>query len=613
MSLKSPKSPPPMSLAMRLVPALSLTLGALLCPPAGAAPQAQPDAPSLGFPGLPAGRAPRVEIPWNRLYDYPEIHAHFDRLMEQWPNLLEREVIGHSVENREMRVYILSLPSTGAAEDKPAMWIDGNIHGNEVQGAEATLYAAWYLLENYGSNPRVTQLVERSTFYFLPMVNPDGRAHWFNEAHSASSSRTGYRPDDDDRDGTADEDGPDDMDGDGNIVQMRKHMPGEGTHRLNPDDPRILERVPSNDRGLRGDWILLGSEGIDDDGDGRANEDGPGGYDMNRAWPSSWQPEHVQRGAGPYPLYWPETRVIARFILEHPNIAAVQSFHNAGGMILRGPGSESYGSYPSSDARVYDELGKDGERMLPFYRYMVIWKDLYTVFGGFVNWTYEGLGIFSFTNELWTRSRLFPDASASELGVGDFQESAQYVNDKLYFGSAFVDWHEAEHPLYGSIEIGGFVKDYGRVPPSFLIEEMLHRNMAFCLEHAEAMPWVVVQEATLTRLGGGVRALDVVFRNESLIPTRSALAARDGMGVPDRFEIVPGSGVRVLAGGVRTDRFRADRIELEETTPESIVHEAGVPGRGEVRVRWLLLGDGSAEVAWRGEKGQDRVRTVELD
>ena len=110
-----------------------------------------------------------------------------------------------------------------------------------------------------------------------------------------------------------------------------------------------MERVPDNDRGVRGDWIMLGQEGIDNDGDGRVNEDSVGGYDMNRSWPSLWMPQHVQGGADPYPLYWPETRSIARFILEHPNVAALQSFHNAGGMILRGPGAEAFGAYLRAD------------------------------------------------------------------------------------------------------------------------------------------------------------------------------------------------------------------------------------------------------------------------
>ena len=557
-----------------------------------------------GFPGLPAGRSPRVEIPWNRLYDYPEIHAHLDRLAAEWPDMLSYEVIGHSVEGREMRVYTLNDPSTGPAEAKPAMWLDANVHGNEVQGSEGVVYLAWYLLENHGSNERVTELLRRASFYLQPTVNPDGRANWFNEAHSASSSRSGVRPLDRDRDGVADEDGPDDLDGDGNIVQMRKYVPGRGTHRLNADDPRILERVPSNRDGVRGDWLYLGREGIDNDGDGRINEDGLGGYDMNRAWPSLWMPDHVQYGAGPYPLYWPETRCIASFILGKPNIAAVQSYHNSGGMILRGPGAEVYGDYPRADLRVYDEIGGDGEKMLPFYRYMVIWKDLYSVFGGFVTWTYEGLGIISFTNELWTRSRNSPDDRLDG-------ESRHWFDDQLLMGAGFVDWKPYEHPLYGSIEIGGFKKDVGRVPPSFLIEEMLHRNTMFCIRHAEAMPDVEIEEPEVTDLGGGVVALDVRFRNHHLIPTRSAMAEEKRIGVPDRITI-EGNGLEVLAGGFRRSEFRPEEIDLADHEPARLLREDGIPGRGEVHVRWILRGSGDATIRFVAEKAQDRSRTVRL-
>jgi len=564
---------------------------------------AVPRQSSEGFPGLAAGRAPQVEIPWNRLYDYPEIHEHLDRLVAQWPGMFSYEVIGTSVEGREMRVYTLNDPSTGPAEAKPAMWVDANVHGNEVQGSEGVIYLAWYLLENQGSNERVTELLKRSSFYLLPMVNPDGRASWFNAAHSASSSRSGVKPLDRDRDGAADEDGPDDLNGDGHIVQMRKHLPGRGTHRLNQDDPRVMERVPA-DAGVRGDWIYLGREGIDNDGDGRTNEDGLGGYDMNRAWPSYWMPDHVQYGAGPYPLYWPEARCIARFLIEHTNVAAVQSYHNAGGMILRGPGAEAYGSYPSADLRVYDELGEDGEKMLPFYRYMVIWKDLYSVFGGFVTWTYEGLGIISFTNELWTRSRNSPDERLDG-------EGRHWFDDHLLMGAGFVDWESYEHPLYGAIEIGGFKKDVGRVPPTFLIEEMLHRNAMFCIRHAEAMPEVEIEEPEITDLGGGVVAVDVRFRNDSEIPTRTAVASQKKIGVPDRFRI-EGPGIEVLAGGFRSDRFRPERIELAEHDTARLLREAGIGGRSEVHVRWILRGGGEVTILFEAEKALDRTVSLRI-
>ena len=570
-----------------------------------------------GFPGTPVNHRPKVEIPWDRFYDVPEVYAHLDRLEAAYPKFVRHEVIGQSYEKREMRVYTITNPATGKDTEKPAMWIDGNVHGNEVQGAEGAMYAAWYLLENYGSNPEVTELLDGSTFYILPMQNPDGRAHWIEDANTPHSSRGGRAPHDDDHDGRFDEDGPDDLDGDGQITQMRKFVPGHGTHRLDPDDPRIMVPVPPNDKGIRGDWILLGEEGIDNDGDGLVNEDPPGGYDMNRAWPSSWEPERVQGGAGPYPLHWPETLCIARFVLAHTNIAAVQSFHNSGGMILRGPGAESFGEYPAADNAVYDELGKDGERMLPFYRYMVIWKDLYTVFGGFVNWTYEGLGIISFTNEMWSGEEYFPDESKNPNPGRNFfgtnsQEQRHFFDDKLLMGAGFVPWHPFDHPLYGKIEIGGYRKDTGRVPPTFLVEGMIHRNALFCLRHAKEMPLVAIEDPTVTDLGDGIRAVDVVFRNKHLIPTRTALASGEKLGEPDVYTIA-GKGIEVLGGGFRTDRWRPEKMEFAEREPARLLREQGIPSRGEVRVRWIVRGDGQeATVGWRGEKAKDASLVVRI-
>ena len=569
-------------------------------------PAATLDQDEKGFPGLGADRAPVVEIPWNRLYPYDDILAHLDRLAAQWPAMLTHEVIGHSVEGREMRVYTLNNPATGVADDKPAMWVDGNVHGNEVQGSEVVVYLTWYLLENYGSNPRVTELVDGTAFYLLPSVNPDGRDHWFQGAHTASSSRTGVQPTDNDRDGRYDEDPPNDLDGDGSIVQMRKYVPGKGTHRLNADDPRILERVPNDGETPPGDYVLFRSEGFDDDGDGRINEDDVGGYDMNRAWPSSWQPEHVQFGAGPYPLYWPETRCVARFIADKPNIAAAQSFHNTGGMILRGPGAEVYGTYPRADVAVYDKLGADGEIMLPFYRYMIIWRDLYSVFGGFVNWTYEGLGIISFTNELWTRSRNSPD---DRLPGGS--EGRHWFDDHLLMSAGFVEWHEVEHPDLGTVEVGGFKKDIGRVPPTFLMEEELHRNALFCIRHAEEMAIVAIGEPEVSDLGGGLTAIDVVFENERLIPTRTALAASKGIGRPDVLGIT-GDGIEVLVGGIRSDVLRPERLDFQELEPAYLLREDGIGSHERLRVRWIVRGSGEVTLSFEGEKAIDVTRTFSL-
>jgi hypothetical protein len=541
---------------------------------------------------------PRVEIAWNRYYDYDGILALERRLADAWPEFVELRDIGESHEGRPLRLMILTERATGAHETKPAMWVDGNVHGNEVQGAEAALYLAWWLLEHRATNERARALLAERAFYVLPSQNPDGRDHWFHAANTASSSRSGVEPTDNDRDGLFDEDDANDLDGDGEITQMRKRVPlGEGTHRLDRDDPRILIPVEGEQKG---DWILLGQEGVDDDGDGRVNEDGKGGYDMNRNWPSDWQPNHIQFGAGDYPFSQPETAAIGRFLLARPNVAAVQSFHNSGGMILRGPGAD-YVSYPRADVAVYDLIGAEGERILPFYDYMIIHADLYTVHGGFVNWTYEGLGVFSFTNELWADPQYWGAARAEGAeGFGGRGAEQLEWNDSVMLGELFTGWKPFDHPLYGAIEIGGYKRQHGRVAPSFMIEEMLHRNAMFCARHAEEIAEPYFARVSCEDLDGGLWRVAVVLANDKAMPSRSAMAAEKKIGTPDRL-ILSGAGVEVLAGGEQPDRFRPELIELPVRQPERLLLEDGVPGRGRVTLAWLVRGAHGAALQIRYE------------
>ncbi len=561
----------------------------------------------LAFFGLPlaaqTGRRedPKVRIAFNRFYDHAEIGEILHRLESAWPRFMKLASIGKSVEGREMWLMTVNNPETGPEDKKAAIYIDANVHGNEVQGAEVCLYTLWYLMENYGKLDDVTKLVDERVFYVLPSVNPDGRDYWFHQANTSSSSRSGVSPIDSDRDGLLDEDPPNDLDGDGSITQMRKKVEHGGTHKLDPDDDRFLVRVKP---GEEGDYILLGSEGIDDDGDGRVNEDGPGGYDMNRSDPSDWQPNYIQFGAGPYPLYWPETRAIANFLLGHPNIAAVQSYHNSGGMILRGPGAASVPEYPRADLAVYDELGRKGERMLPFYRYMIIHKDLYTVHGGFVNFAAEGLGIVSFTNELWASPQAFG-------GVDRKPDDRKTFNDLIMQGAFYKKWTPYEHPEFGSIEIGGWNKWSSRVPPPFMLEELCHRNMAFTFLHAKSMPKPEWGRTSVTDLGSGVRRIRVEIKNPRLIPTRTALAAAKHIGLPDRLSIEGGAGLRVVAAGFVHGVEPREVIDPVKDDLSLVKLENGIPSRGQVRLEWIVEGDGPYRVIYRAEKGGVLEKTLE--
>jgi hypothetical protein len=295
------------------------------------------DPSAHSFPALGSVTERKVSVEWNRFYDHTGLAALLEKLHRAFPELTRLYSIGKSVEGRDLWCLEVTAFKTGPAEQKPGMYIDGNIHGNEVQAGEVVAYTAWYLCHQYGRLEKVTDLLDHCVFYLIPTINPDGRDRWFHQAQSPHSSRTGVKPVDEDGDGQADEDDVDDLDGDRSIVQMRLRDPN-GRWKPHPDYPEHLMVQAAPDE--KGEYTLLGWEGLDNDGDGRVNEDRIGGYDMNRNWAWDWQPNYVQYGAMEYPFSLPETRAIADFVLAHPNIAAAQSYHNAGGMILRSPGRE---------------------------------------------------------------------------------------------------------------------------------------------------------------------------------------------------------------------------------------------------------------------------------
>lgn len=551
----------------------------------------------------------KTDLDFNRYYDFVELEEAMRSLAEAHPKLASMVSMGKSVQGRDMWLLIINNPDTGPDTAKSAMWIDGNVHGNEVQAGETVLYTAWYLLEGYDEVPAITKLVDDYAFYLAPTVNPDGRAGWFRDPHSPHSNRTGLKPTDNDQDGLFDEDGPDDLDGDGHIGRMWRRDPN-GTHKRNERDPRIFERVdpvPGPDgKIMRGEWSMAGSEGIDNDGDGRINEDGQGGYDMNRNWPTDWKPDFVQRGAGTYPFSYPETRAVGDFIRAHPNIAAGQSYHNAGGMILRGPGAGyRENEYPRVDREVYDAIGSAGEEMLPHYRLMVIHSDLYPVHGGFVNWLAEGLGIISYTNELWSDKRILQNGATPD------QEGTLRWQDRMLFGQVFSDWTEVEHPKYGTVLVGGPTKFSGRTPPPFMLEEEAHRNFAFTMFHAQEMPKLRVNDVVVKDLGEGLWQVDLEIANDKLIPTRTSRAAQRGIGQPDILIFEPAENTELLSAG--TTRNRSEQtMQAQQHRPERLIVDRGIPGRGISTFRYILKSEDSPAGAFTYQSQKARDLTIPL-
>lgn len=554
----------------------------------------------------------KCELSFTRYYNYEELTDALKKLTKAYPEFLKLESIGKSYQQRDIWAVTINNPQTGPKSGKAAMYIHANIHGNEIQGAEVCLYTIWYLMEKYSQIEQITELVDQRVFYILPSVNPDGRAHWFDAPNTSNSSRGGQKPTDNDRDWLLDEDGLDDLDGDGEILQMRKRDP-EGRYRIHPEDSRRT-KIARDDQ--LGEYTYLGMEGIDNDGDGKINEDGPGGYDPNRNWPSDWRPNYQQYGAGDYPLSLPESQAVASFILARPNIAGVQGYHNFGGMILRGPGATSSLEYHSADKQVYKMLGEKGELILPFYRYMVLYKDLYSVYGGFVTWAFEDLGIFSFTNELFSSDQYFKNSTKdSKLSWRQRYEKGSEnrlrFNDLVEFRHLFVAWKPFQHPTYGEIEIGGWKKYARRVNPEFMLPELCHRNCAFTLFHAQQMPLPEIKETTVEKLKSHLYRIRIGLTNQRLIPTISKNASDHQLQPPDVVTL-SGPQAKVISAGRVENRWR-NKINLVKARPERIVLAEGLRFKNIEWIEWIVSGSGEVVVQLDCVKGGVVRQTLKLN
>ena len=523
---------------------------------------------------------PKVQMSWNRYHNNEQILDFCERLVEAYPDLARLEVIGQSYLGNDILALTISDFSTGDPDKKPAFFIQANIHPNELQGTEIAMYTAWYLTENFGEVRFITELLRDRTFYILPTINPDGRDYFIYNPNTPHSPRSGLIPLDDDGDWEIDEDGFDDLNGDGHITMMRRENPN-GRWKVDPNNP--LRMIRAED-GEQGQYDLLGFEGIDRDGDGRINEDRTGYYDPNRDWGWNWQPDYVQGGALMYPFASPENFAVAEFVISRPNIAGAQSYHNYGGMFLRGPGAEEdKGSYDRNDIRVYDLIGKKGEKMIPGYRYLIVHEDLYSVFGGDVDFYHGGRGIFAYVNELMTSYLLFHDDDQ----IGVWSDEQFYDFDKyLLFGDAYVEWEPFDHPQFGPIEIGGPKKNYVRNHPGFLLEEDAHRNMAFTLYHAHQMPLIEVRKPEVKRLSRNLYQIDVTIDNVRATPTHSSHDLRNRISPPNVISI---KGVDVISGMIMRNPW-LEVGEEQEFEPESI-RVRNIPGMGSIHLRWLVNGN----------------------
>lgn len=556
-----------------------------------------------------AGNKGKIEVPlrFDRYYNYNEVITALQVLHEAYPDLTKLEVVGKSEENRDIYALTINNPKTGEEQSKPGVYVDGNIHGNEVQAGEVCLYYANMLLTKYGENEKITQVVDNNAHYIIPVVNVDGRYHFFEDAHTPSSSRSIRVPKDDDGDGLFDEDSPDDLDGDGSITQMRIKDPF-GNYKVDPEDERILVRTKPHEKG---EYTLLGYEGIDNDGDGKLNEDAEGYLDPNRNWGFNWQPPYVQRGAGNFPFSGVGLKAVNEWIGKRPNIIIGFAFHNSGGMWLRVPAEEST-SIPQEDVAAYDVIGKNALKITPGYVYMPSYQ-LYPTYGDFDGQLYFVFGIFAFTGELFQRESETYRENANKPGQqedrGDNTERNReqlQFNDNVTQGELYKKWEKYNHPVYGEVEIGGWVKMSSRLPHPFMLPELVHRNASVVLLAAANTPEISMEIFDVKEVENNLHQVRVRLKNKNGLPSMSKESVNKNI---HRQDILKISGGKVVAGGKIND-IRLNKVDYKEKKPE--VQFLSVPGYGNVEYQFLIEGKGEITVEYESLKAKNLKTSVKL-
>ena len=531
------------------------------------------------------------------------------------PHLIEVRSLGKSHEGRDIWVVVVTHTATGSDTDKPAFWVDGNIHAAELTASTACLYWLHQLASGYGNDRDITQLLDTRVVYLVPRLNPDGAELAMADCprHIRSSTRP-YPWDEVPVEGLTIQD----VDGDGRMLTMRIPDP-HGTYKKCAQDPRLM--VPREPGEFGGEYYRLIPEGLLTQFDGltiQVNRDREG-LDLNRNFPAYWRQEFEQMGAGPYPTSEPEVRAMVDFIVKHPNIGAAVSFHTHSGVILRPMGTQSDDDMTPEDLWMIKRLSDLGAQLTgypavsTFHDFKYHPKEVIT---GTQDWVYEHLGALFWTVEIWAPNK--------EAGIHEYPWIEWYrdhpVEDDLKLlkwsdeqcgGQAHVDWYPYEHPQLGKVEIGGWDRmNYWRNPPAHLREREAARFPAWLKTLALSLPKLELLQASAESVGPDTWRVRLAVANAGYLPSyisKRALERKVARGTV--FDITLPEGASLVNG-----KARIVGAQLEGHAPKASL-QAFLPNReitGDRAVaEWLVRAPRGTVIALKAMA--DRAGTVRTE
>jgi len=487
---------------------------------------------------------------------------------------------GTSHEGRPLLAMEATDRSTGSAGEKPGVALIAGIQGDEAGASEVALRVLQRLLESHGTDPAGTDLLRTRAIWVVPRANPDGIERLFGKAPQLH--RHLLAPLDDDSDEEIDEDGPQDVDGDGLVLQMRLRDP-QGPWRADASDPRLLVRAKP---GEQGEFRLL-PEGRDQDGDGMVAEDGPGGTDLNRNFPALWQWRTTQPGAGPFMASAEETRALMDFLLARPSIGLVCVLHGSGRQPFY-PAGRLGASLASDDKALLERMGRLWEQATGRKIATPATTPGDPGAGSLLDWVCLHFGALAHSPEIWSppaapaksgadasppaqplnredgrvasASQRAPRGAAGQAPSGGQANGSEDAgaageerawlawNDRELGGTGFVAWKPFRHPDLGEVEIGGWKPFTRDNPPAGKLEEMAEKEHRFFVQFALQSPRVRIHEAVAEPAAPGAWRVRLTAVNEGATPTACSQGVLSRTTRPVLGILALSEGAKILAG-----------------------------------------------------------------
>lgn len=533
-------------------------------------------------------------IAYDRYPRYDELTGWLHAFADDHPDLVQLTSIGRSYEARDIWLLTVTNQATGTHAEKPAIWIDGNIHASEVTASMAIVHLVDRLTSGYGSDDTITRALDTRTFYLVPRVNPDGAELARAEVPFVVRGSVHPWPFAEQLDGLI----PSDVDHDGRILQMRVEDPNGVWKPCAADHRLLVAREPDEDGG--GPYYRLLGEGTIQNYDGVRIPTAPprAGIDPNRQFPYQWErPVNGPWDAGDYPGSEPEIAALLRAIADRPNICTYLAYHTFSGVHIRAYNDQADDVMAADDLWTYQFLGELATELTGYpaisgyhdFRY----HPKSVIRGVSTDWMFHHLGVYAWVTEFWNALRAagLDDAHPLEWyrthELDDELRLLAWVDEHVPGG--YVDWYEYEHPQLGRVELGGWDSELVfRNPPPHLLADEIAPHSTLAIRLALSSPLLRHRDTLVDRVGGDTWRVRVVVENAGWMTTSVSQRAVDAAAVRPlvaRLSLPPGASL--VSGTERLDLGQLAGRALKQNAVRSF--SAGSDGTDDRTVaEWLV-------------------------